>query len=261
MKRLTLLITIGLSIFVTLCAVWISQTDTKDVLTEYQRTAPFKPDEMTFQTVEQPLLGKGLVFQNPDFPALPIRLQSDRMALQVDPLNIKIRLSDVVIDWAGTLLDREHNRLLDTFSEFTVPDGFIRRPAEAFVLLNQDLFRGTVVLEITPSGTMAQLVLILEQGFQEILQIRTTVKDIHPGLWGWTAGHIQTVNMTISDRDLMSAIAGYYRAIRKPVPDSLKQALNMNIPYHTVIRLVDPVRLSKLFKGDNYGTTFIQNQK
>ncbi|MBQ7413126.1 MAG: hypothetical protein IJV07_02495 [Alphaproteobacteria bacterium] len=216
----------------------------------YQRTAPFTPDEMTFQTVEQPLLGKGLIFRNPNFPVLPIRMNADRMALQVDPLNTKVHLSGVIIDFAGTLLDLDHHQLLNIFSEFKVPDGFIRQPIEAFVLFNRDLFQGSVILEITPSGTMSQMVFLLEQGNKEILQVRTTVKDIRPGLWGWTAGHIQTVNLTISDRDLMTAMAGYYRAVRQPVPDSLKQALNMNIPYHTVIRLTEPVQLSKLFKRD-----------
>ena len=247
MKRLIFSSVIGFLALLSLCFVWTSQSGTDDLLTAYQKEAPFTPDELTFQTVDQPLLGEGLVFHNPQFPSRPIRMHVERMALQVDPLTLKMRLSGAVINWAKTLVEQSHSKLTEVFSEFTVPDGFIRQPMEAFTLLNQDIFQGSVLLEITPSGTTAQLVCILEQGQREVLQVRTTVKDIRQGLWGWVAGHIQTVNLTISDRNLMMAMAGYYRAIRQPLPEALKQALSMNMPYHTIIRLPEPIQVSNLF--------------
>ncbi|MBR6412096.1 MAG: hypothetical protein IKS41_02915 [Alphaproteobacteria bacterium] len=229
--------------------VWKNQTGTDYVLSQYQKIAPFSPREMTYHSASKTLTGKGIVFYRPQFPRLPLRFKADQLQMEATPLEIRLHFSNLVIDMAQTLTLRDGMDLVDTLKSFSPPDSFVTQPLETFVLLNRDMFKGTMDLVIKPEGKQTHLIVTLYQKGKEVFRFATVVH--HPagkGLWHWTTGTFQFAQLTISDQALTRAVMDYYRATQRPIPSDLIQASETGNPFETIIRLKAPMPVWGLLK-------------
>ena len=229
--------------------LWKNQAGTGYLITKYQKIAPFSQNEMTYHSATKTLMGNGIVFYKPHFPNLPLRFKADRMQMEATPLEIRLHFSNVMMDMAQTLTLRDGMDLIDTLKSFSPPDSFITQPMETFVLLNRDVFKGAIDLNINPEGRQTRLTATLHQKGKEILRFATAIQNVTgKGLWHWTNGSFQWAQLTITDLTLNRSIADYYRGANRPVPPDLQKAIETGTPFHTLIRLKAPMPISGLLK-------------
>ena len=249
MRRFGFVLAILILILAVAGYILSAQMGVDKVRARYQRIVPFSSNEMRFYDVSKTAWGEGLIFYRPVFPGLPLRLKADHMQMQATPVEIKLHFSGVVIDLARTLLERDGIDLAETLKSFSPPFSFVTQPLEAFTLLGQDTFKGSVSLYLRPYGQNVQLTVILNQKGKEILKLYTTVRRVTDfRLFGWTDGVIQIVNLTIFDKQLKKAIADYYRATNRSLPDGLEKSVKTGEPYQTITHLPMPTLVSGLLK-------------
>jgi len=247
MRRFITLLIVVFCLLGGLCYVWKAQSGAPKLLAEYQRIAPFSEQEMTYYSLGKTLKDKGLIFYRPSFPHLPLRLKADYMRLTATPIEIRMHLSGVVADLAQTLLARDGTDLTDTLKSFSPPESFITQPLEALVLMNHDLFKGSIEITVKPMGQKTQLTLIFSQQDTEILRFAASLDNIRKnGLWAWTDGTFKSAYLQITDPTLCSALADYYRSTGRPVLQSLEHAIIRRTPFQAVISLNAPVKVSDL---------------
>ena len=226
---------------------WVRQNKTDDILDSYQRKLPFSEREMTYQSVSRSLTDNGLVFYHPSFPALPMTIKVERMNLRTNHNETVIYLSGVRLDVAQTLLKRDGEKVLETLSQFEAPHDFLLKPLEMLAILNQDIVEGNIEIRIRQVGTEQEITLLIERNGQSVLTLNTTIIGrTDKGLWRFTDGLFQKIHIEVSDRQLLNAIAGYYTAIRMPIPEKLKRTLNSGLAFQADSELNQPWPFSKL---------------
>ena len=229
--------------------LWKNQSGTEYLLAQYQKTAPFSRAEMTYHSASKTLTGKGIVFYKPQFPRLPLRLKADRLQMESTPLETRLHFSNLVVDMAQTLTQRDGMDLVDTLKSFSPPESFITQPLETFVLLNRDLFKGSADLIIKPEGNQTRLIVTLYQKGKKFLRFATVIQNTAgKGLWHWTTGTFQWAQLTLTDSNFVRSILDYYRAKNRPVPDGLEKAAVQGTPFEALIRLNAPMPIWGLLK-------------
>ncbi len=227
--------------------IWARQNTTGAMLGSYQQKMPFSEREMTYQSVTRSLADDGLVFYQPSFPTLPLVMKIERMNLQTLPSETIIRLSDITLDVAQTLLKRDGDTLTETLAQFEAPHDFLLKPLETMAILNQDIIKGTIEIRIRRIGEVQELTLTIEQKEGKVLTAKTTlIGNTEKGLWRFTDGLFQHIHVGITDRKLLNAIAGYYAAINTSVPPRLKKTLQTGSPFKADVDLNQPWPISKL---------------
>ena len=227
--------------------IWVRQSETNDVLGDYQKKMPFSDKEMVYQSVSRSLADNGLVFYHPSFPTLPLVIKVERMNLKTLPNETIIRLSGVRLDIAKTLLKRDGGMLSEVFNRFEAPYDFLLKPLETLAILNQDLWEGTIEFHIRKVGNIRKLFLSLEKNGSMMLTAETDIiGDTDLGLWHFFNGLFQTVHVEIFDKQLLNAIAGYYGAINIKVPEKLKKVLNTGMVFKADVTLNQPWPISNL---------------
>lgn len=258
-RRFVLLCSLLLLCLSALIYTWIVQTGAEDTLIRYQKTASFSPREMTYHSAVHPLLGDGVILYRPTFPDLPVRINADKLLIQVTPAEIILRFTGLQADFAQTLLDRDGTGIVDTFRHFQAPDDFLMKPLESLVLLKQDNFQGSLVLTLRPHGNDILFRAEAFKGRDLIVQILGTIvvpTQSVGRLWGWTAGTIQSLTVQIQDPALLRRAAAYLHSIRHPLPETLTRALNTQTPLAFTVDLAHPVPVSSLFQqGSAYVST------
>ena len=229
--------------------LWKNQSGTEYLLAQYQKIAPFSAHEMTYHSVSKTAIGNGLTFYRPQFPRLPLRFKSDRLQMEATPLEIRLHFSNMTIDMAQTLTLRDGMDLVDTLKSFSPPTSFVTQPLETFVLLNRDVFKGTMDLVIKPEGYQTRLIATLYQKGKETLRFTTVIQGATgKELWGWTRGTFDFAQLTVSDLSFIRAITDYYRATNRPIPQDLQRSAQSGTPFETVIRLNAPMPVMGLLK-------------
>ena len=249
MRSFIIMSMVVLGLAIGLLCVLKSQNRTDYWISKYQKIAPFSPHEMTYYSASKTLTGKGIVFYKPQFPNLPLRFKADHLQMEASPIEIRLHFSNVSVDIAQTLTLRDGMDLVDTLKSFSPPDSFITQPLETFVILNRDVFKGSLNLTIKPENKQTRLLATLYQKGKEVLRFSTIVQHTTgKGLWHWTTGTFQFAQLTIADTKLSQAIMDYYRATQRPVSKDLKQAATTGTPFETVIRLKSPMPIKGLLK-------------
>lgn len=227
--------------------IWIRQNEAPNVLRDYQQKMPFSEREMTYQTVTRSLADNGLVFYQPAFPTFPLIMKAEKMNLQTMPNETIIRLSDITVDVAQTLLKRDGQKLTDTLSRFEAPHDFLLKPLETLAILNQDIIKGSVEIRIRQVGEIQKLTLIIEQKGKKTLTAETTlIGKTDRGLWRFLDGMFQKIHVQITDRQLLNAIAGYYTAVNMQIPPTLKKTLSDDTLFQADVELNQPWPIAKL---------------
>jgi hypothetical protein len=248
MKRFLFCFLVLFVLSVGMIFVWFRQNETDDILTSYQRKLPFSNREMTYQSVTRSLSDNGLVFYHPSFPTLPLVMQVERMNLRTLPNETIIRFSGIKLDVEQTLLNRDGDLIVRTLREFEAPYDFLLKPLELLAILNQNIIEGNAEIRIRTVGYNQNLTLLFERKGQEVLKVETLLLgEVNKGLWGFLDGLFQKVQVEITDRQLLNAIAGYYTAIRSQIPSRLKRTLNTGVSFQAEAELSQPWPIAKLF--------------
>ena len=248
MRRFTIIVLALFCLFSLVVLTWFYEGGTDDLLAQYQRTCPFSAREMTYRSASRVLLGQGVVLYQPTFPGLPLKMKTDRVNLKKKGNEIILRFWNVEANISETLRMRDGNVLPDTFRQFAVPDDFFLKPLETLALLNRDVFKGNAELHLRFQGKNVSLTLLIEQSGRPVLTVNTVVWNIPDNrLWGWVNGMIQSADIQINSQSLLSAVGGYYAAIRQPVPVSLKEAISQNKALHIQVNLPQPWPVQNLF--------------
>lgn len=227
--------------------IWVRQNTTGTMLGNYQQKMPFSEREMAYQSVTRSLADNGLVFYQPTFPTLPLTIKTERMNLQTLPNETVIRLSDITLDVAQTLLNRDGDTLAETLAQFEAPHDFLLKPLETMAILNQDVVKGTIEIRIRYIGEVQELTLTVERKEGKVLTAKTTlIGNTEKGLWRFIDALFQHIHVEITDRKLLNAIAGYYTAINTPIPPKLKKTLQTGSLFKADVDLNQPWPISKL---------------
>ncbi|MDY6407584.1 MAG: hypothetical protein SPL08_02615 [Pseudomonadota bacterium] len=228
--------------------LWKNQSGADYLLGEYQKIAPFSSREMTYHSIGKTLSGDGLIFYKPQFPNLPLRFKADRLQMRATPLEIHLHFSGMTLDSAQTLLTRDGLSLADTLKGFIPPDSFALQPLEGLVLLNRDVLKGTLDLNLRFEGKQVRATFIFSEKGKEVLRLSTIIHDANRGLWRWIQGSFQRVQLQISDISLCREMANYYRATGRPLPSELRQALETGSSFQSLISLEFPMPVLTLIK-------------
>lgn len=253
MRRFIVLCTLLLIILSGLIYVWIVQSGAEDTLIRYQKIASFSPREMSYHSAVHPLLGDGVVLYQPTFSDSPVFINVDKLLIQATPSEITLRFKGVKADFAQTLLDRDGAEVINTFRHFQAPADFLMKPIEALVLLNQDIFQGSIVLKLRPHGNDILFQAEAFKGGQSIIQILGTITIPTQSigrLWGWIDGTIQSLTVQIQSTDLLIQTANYLRAVQQPLPEALTRALNTRTPLAFTVDLAHPIPVLSLFNKE-----------
>lgn len=242
MRRFILLSLCLIGVFWILFYVMAVRNDADRVLATYRAQLPFSDQEMVYRHAERPLFGRGIAMYQPAFPRLSVHSRINKLTWTIQPGETTLRFNGITLDVAGTLRQLYRDTLTQRLRQFQAPDDFVLQPLMALALLNQDTFKGDIILTLRPSLNGTSLTLTVRQGRQEILTLQTDITLTGPRtLWGWVHGTVQTGTLTITDTKLLTAVMGYYMAVRRPVPEILAQAVETRKP------LIIPFRLNKPF--------------
>lgn len=249
MRRFMLLSLCLMGVFWILFYVMTVRNDADRILATYREQLPFSDQEMTYRHAERPLFGRGVVMYQPAFPRLPVHSRIHKLTWTIKPGETTLRFNGITLDIAGTLRQQYRDNLTRQLRQFQAPDDFVLRPLMALALLNQDTFKGDIILTLRPRPNGTNLTLTIRQGRQEILTLQTDIALTDPRtLWGWTHGTVQTGTLTVSDTNLLTAVMGYYAAVRRPVPEILARAVATRKPLIIPFQLNKPLMINSLIE-------------
>jgi hypothetical protein len=228
------------------------QSQTDSILMRYQDELSLSDQELSYKTVFRSWDGQGLVFHQPVFPKLPIRMQTDRLGINLSKQGISFRLSGIIADIAKTLTEQKNQDLIHIFQSFNPPNDFLMKPLATMALLKQDIFNGNLEITLQPQNNFIRFQACLIRNKKEIIRFQSFLTPVNTKkkitLSNWLSYPFDKGSVLISDIELLKAVAGYYQSIQKTIPTALQEAIVASKPLNLTFNLTNPITLKTIFE-------------
>ncbi len=252
MKHFTFLFCFILTLSIGILYLIYYQAETDNILSIYQKELSLSEQELSYKTVSRSWSGNGLVFHQPVFSKIPIRMQTDRLGISLSKQEISFRLSGLIADIAKTLTEQKNQNLVPIFQSFNPPNDFLMKPLETMALLKQDIFKGNLEIILHPQNNLIRFQARLIRNQKEIIRFQAFLAPINTNkkitLSNWISYPFDKGNVLISDIELLKAVAGYYQSIQKTVPTALQESVLTSTPLNLTFNLTNPISLKTIFK-------------